>query len=484
MGAWLIRQVFGETGIPITVADTDSRALADVSRWNTASALTPVHVGYSPEEGIAGIGDAHRFDAVCLAVPIEQVEPVASALFPHLAPETFVFDIASIKVAPVANMLAAAESRLSVLGTHPLFGPQVASVAGETVVLCRTDETRAHHAAWLSHALSERGALLTSVDAVTHDEFMSFVQMLPHFVYLAVADTFRRAGFPLSRSFDFQTPPYRSLIAFMGRLMAVRSSAQADLYASIQHHAQRPEVRTLFLDACGELHQLLQAGDKTRTSRHIEDLSGHFPHAEVTYCQALSAAANAAATTLDARLLKYRDTKGLCGIRHTGTGRVMLGLVHEVDRTTVTFSEATSLRDGRYCLIYDDRSRRAANALGFSERVREPLVLNRKHVSLLRDDEVHAWKLENLLHHRRRVSVRLPTNLRPEGVADILVGFVGALLSCEIFDVYEPGPGQRRVGLECTILGDVPPDEVVEQVKTQIEALIEPGAGESTRSAG
>ncbi len=363
IGAWLVRAVFSTSGARITVADIDDRALS-VHRSTWGEEIEAVRLESSSDGDLRGLLDPSSFDAVCLAVPISQIAVVAQALFPSLAEGALVFDVASVKAKPMSEMLEAGAGRLSVLGTHPLFGPQVSDIAGETLVLCPSDTTRPAHLEWLEGLLGAAGALLVRTEADAHDELMSFVQVLPHFIYLATADTLRRAEMKLARLWDFQTPPYRSLSSFTGRMMAVRTPAQARLYADVQHLAQRPEVRALFVEACSDLKATIDNGDLAATSSHIETLSEHFSHAEVTYCQSVSGAAADAAKEVEARLIEYRDTGQLCGIRRIDTGRLLFGRVTKVERTELTLVEATHRREGGYGLIYDERSRLAAGALG------------------------------------------------------------------------------------------------------------------------
>ena len=126
MGA-LVARMFGDLGHQVIVADVDTELSA---------------------------GDAAAVaDVVVVSVPIDATEDVIRAVGPRVRDDALLMDVTSIKEAPVAAMLAS--TRASVVGTHPMFGPNVHSLQGQRVVVCRArgDEW----ADWVVRMLQARG---------------------------------------------------------------------------------------------------------------------------------------------------------------------------------------------------------------------------------------------------------------------------------------------------------------------------------------
>ena len=67
-------------------------------------------------------------DVTIISVPIDLTEQVIAEVGPHVPEHALLMDVTSLKEAPVAAMLAS--TRASVVGTHPMFGPQRAYAAG------------------------------------------------------------------------------------------------------------------------------------------------------------------------------------------------------------------------------------------------------------------------------------------------------------------------------------------------------------------
>lgn len=75
---------------------------------------------YTDESITAALAGA---ELVILSVPVPAMRDVAEQLAPHMEPGAIMADLCSVKVRPLAQMLAAYTG--PVVGTHPLFGPVI-----------------------------------------------------------------------------------------------------------------------------------------------------------------------------------------------------------------------------------------------------------------------------------------------------------------------------------------------------------------------
>ena len=129
------------------------------------------------------VGDLARIaacDIIILAVPVQKMEPVLAELASKLKPDALVIDVASVKIKPTELMKKILPPSVSIVGTHPLFGPQSGKngIAGLNVAVC---EVRGGRAAGVSAFLRDQLKLnVFEVAAEDHDRQLAYVQGLTH----------------------------------------------------------------------------------------------------------------------------------------------------------------------------------------------------------------------------------------------------------------------------------------------------------------
>ena len=128
-----------------------------------------------------------RQDVVMVSVPIDATLGVIAAVAPHLRPDQLLCDLTSLKAAPVEEMR---RSPAPAVGLHPIFGPSVGTLAGQTVAVTPATATAAEYGPLLE-VLEAAGARLAFTTPERHDEVMAVVQGLAHTLSLVLAGTMR-----------------------------------------------------------------------------------------------------------------------------------------------------------------------------------------------------------------------------------------------------------------------------------------------------
>ena len=137
------------------------------------------------ERGVARVSleEAARKKLIVLAVPINKLRTVLRKLSPLLRPGALVCDVCSVKEEPVRWMRSLLPRHTSVLGTHPLFGPDSASRSwrGKTIILCpvRISGARLRH---VSKYLEKRGLTVRYMKPGRHDALMASSLFLTQFI--------------------------------------------------------------------------------------------------------------------------------------------------------------------------------------------------------------------------------------------------------------------------------------------------------------
>ena len=197
-------------------------------------------------------------DRVLISVPIDNFEEVIKEIHSHVRPDQVIMDICSVKEFPVEVMHKYIKSGVT-LGTHPLFGPNVESVQNQNFVLTPTNDEEERFANDFKKWLEERHVNVSVMSPKKHDELMSVVLGLPHFIgvvvcdtlldYVNLAETKRAAG-----------TSYKLLLALTETVV----SQDPEFYASLQMHLPNVEnVEDLFCEKSKEWLKVVRQKDKS-----------------------------------------------------------------------------------------------------------------------------------------------------------------------------------------------------------------------------
>ncbi|TKB49350.1 bifunctional chorismate mutase/prephenate dehydrogenase [Ferrimonas sediminicola] len=205
---------------------------------------------------------------VVVSVPIHDTTQVIERL-PTLPDDCVLLDLTSIKQAPLAAMLARHPG--PVVGLHPMFGPDLASLAKQVVVVCHGREERKY--AWLLEQIRIWGARLHEASAAEHDQAMQLVQAMRHFTAFVYGAHLRRERADLDQLLQFSSPIYRLELAMVGRLFAQDARLYGDIIFSQPDTLARARH---YLERYQESLKLLERGDKAEFEAQFDEIAQWF----------------------------------------------------------------------------------------------------------------------------------------------------------------------------------------------------------------
>ena len=131
----------------------------------------------------ATLAEACAQDVVVLCVPMAAFEDLARRIKGLLRPGALVVDVCSVKEHPVRAMKRHLPKSVSLLATHPNFGPDSAadSLKGRKIVLCRVRMKAADYRRAKS-ALERKGLEVVEMTPREHDRRMASSLVLTHFI--------------------------------------------------------------------------------------------------------------------------------------------------------------------------------------------------------------------------------------------------------------------------------------------------------------
>jgi prephenate dehydrogenase len=127
--------------------------------------------------------------ALMLCVAISSMDEVLSRTRGRIRPGSLVMDTCSVKSHPVSLMLRHLPDAVSVLGTHPMFGPDSAKAgpAGLPMILCPARLPAAELARWREF-FSSLGLRVILMTPDEHDREAAFTQGVAHYIGRVLSD--------------------------------------------------------------------------------------------------------------------------------------------------------------------------------------------------------------------------------------------------------------------------------------------------------
>lgn len=178
-------------------------------------------------------------------------------------------DLTSIKGEPVEAMLAAHSG--PVVGLHPMFGPDVGSLAKQVVVVCHGRQSTEYQ--WLLEQIQIWGARIVEAEPERHDKAMQLVQAMRHFSSFVYGLNLYKEEADIESLLQFSSPIYRLELAMVGRLFA----QSPELYADIIF-AQKESMQAIgdYLDNYSQALSLLQVGDRDAFVAQFKEVAQWF----------------------------------------------------------------------------------------------------------------------------------------------------------------------------------------------------------------
>ena len=178
---------------------------------------------------------------IILSVPIDNLEQVVKQISPYTQPEQVIIDITSIKARPVKIMHKHIKAGV-VLGAHPMFGPGARSIAHQSFVLTPTNKKERALAQKIKEYLETRDAKVALMNPEEHDEMMTVILGLSHFIAIVSADTLLSVD-KLQQMREIGGSTFKLLLTLVEGVV----SEDPELYTSLQMHLPHiAEIEGLF----------------------------------------------------------------------------------------------------------------------------------------------------------------------------------------------------------------------------------------------
>ncbi|MCE7537011.1 bifunctional chorismate mutase/prephenate dehydrogenase [Aliivibrio fischeri] len=205
---------------------------------------------------------------VVVTVPINLTIDVINKLS-TLPEDCILCDLTSIKQKPLAAMMEVHKG--PVVGLHPMFGPDVPSLAKQVIVMC--DGRGKEHYSWLKNQFEIWGAIVRDISANEHDHGMTLIQALRHFTSFAYGQHLAKENPDIEQLLNLSSPIYRLELLMVGRLFAQDPNLYADIILSSDENI---EMIKRFHQRFGDAISLLEEHNRSGFIKNFEEVEAWF----------------------------------------------------------------------------------------------------------------------------------------------------------------------------------------------------------------
>lgn len=212
-----------------------------------------------------------RCDVVFVSVPMPAFEGVIREVGPLLSPEQGLIDFCSLKKVQNETMLAFTKAQ--VVAAHPLFGPGEKDLTHQKVAMWPSRGEQWF--SWFKGFVEASGGKAVVVSPEEHDRAMAIIQVINHFMLLALGKLMDECGLELEILKNLATPSFERQLDIVARF----ADQDPFLYGAIQFDNPEGEsMRQAYLQHVQELEEIARRKDMeafVRLFREVQALGRH-----------------------------------------------------------------------------------------------------------------------------------------------------------------------------------------------------------------
>jgi len=191
-------------------------------------------------------------DIVIPCVPISVFKNFLNDIAPLIKPDALVIDVCSVKEYPVRWMKEILPDTVSILATHPMFGPDSASnsLVGRKICLCKVKIEEKKYRKIRKYLFS-KGLVVIEATASEHDQQIATSLALTHLIGRTLSES---GATPL----DIDTEGYKRLL----HILEVVERDTWQLFTDMHHYnSYARKKRIEFMEVMEDISSRLERGD-------------------------------------------------------------------------------------------------------------------------------------------------------------------------------------------------------------------------------
>lgn len=249
MGRWMA-DFFKSSGYMVDIVDSSD------SDTNSAHASLPENIKI--------------YDFIAICTPLDTIGPVLNEIV-NLKPNGVIFDIGSLKSHIIHELSNAITEGLQVTSLHPMFGPNIRTLAGRNVILATCGSKEADSK--VRDLFKDTACNLMEIPVDDHDKYMSLSLGLSHAINLLFGMVIAKSGF------DYQCLNNFSSTTFLKQSRTAREvfAENPNLYYSIQKfNIHKDKLYENLASSVHDLQELVQSDTSSDFKKFVNDCRTYF----------------------------------------------------------------------------------------------------------------------------------------------------------------------------------------------------------------
>jgi prephenate dehydrogenase len=197
---------------------------------------------------VASLKETCSQDIVIWSLPISYLEEGLKNISSYLNENAVMIDVCSVKEYTIKCMLDNLPDSVSILATHPMFGPDSAgeSLIGRKVVLCkvRIEDNKYQQ---IKDYLLNKGLKIIETSAEEHDKQIAVTLFLTHFI----GRTLSEFG---AKKLDIDTEGYKRLLHILD---VVENDSWQLFFDMHKYNSYANEIKDSFINAMKKINEKL-----------------------------------------------------------------------------------------------------------------------------------------------------------------------------------------------------------------------------------
>jgi prephenate dehydrogenase len=241
MGAWFANFLSGN-GYQIVVCDKDAAAARSLAKKNGFKFVkNPIQA-------------AQLSEIVLLATPTLATKSLLKKIAAHTARTPLLVEISSIKEPVRKTIRTLTQHGTQIMSIHPMFGPDVRSLTGKSIIVAHEPHDCAPARKLLS-ILRKRGGKIIRSSPKDHDQLMATTLALSHLMNFAFIETIKQAGLTLDKARDIGGTTFKLQLLIAEALYHESPQNEASILADNKHNRR---TFATFVEQIDQVRDIIQ----------------------------------------------------------------------------------------------------------------------------------------------------------------------------------------------------------------------------------
>lgn len=387
LGLWIAKQLNKED-YNVTITSRNKLSGEKIAK--------KINVNYNNDN----IKSVENADIIIFSVPIEHMVNTIKEVAPHAPDGSLLIDVSSVKIEPSEALKKYAPANTEILPCHPMFGPRIPSLDGQTVILTPIDNRCTTYYNKVIKFLSKHNTKIVVSTPEEHDKIMSVVQGLTHFSYISIASTIQKLDISIKKSREFASPIYSLMLDMISRIV----SQNPYLYYSIQKNNPLNSIsRQMLIEESIRLALLVEKNEEEEFVYTMHESAKHLDEFEAALGRS-----DKAINVLTHELNILKESIGQeVGLKHQYSKNIHVGIIQEINNEEVILTDLKN----------------------------QKIKLKITNIEILTKEELFEWKKNNLTLHQFDVSVMFPIISNENTLLDMF-NKIDQVVSVKIKEVY------------------------------------------------